>query len=592
MIINKQEVLGAVVVMFLVVLSGCWNKDDVNPTEKNKALLFNFDTLQAKAASFRPVPGKRGGTLRLPRYNEPESFNPITNLHAVPHMFEGLVRIDGITGDPVPGLCEKWEVSENQLTWKFYIRKNVLWSDSVQFTAYDVEFTFNKLIYDKKIKPNIARSIFTYAGKKIDVQVVDSFCVQFVLPIKDFSFIRYMSQEILPKHICESVVKKGGFSDYPGLASDLTQMAGTGPFLISSYASYNSIVFVRNPLYWKTDETGLRLPYLDSIVYVLVSDIDEAIGCFKNGEIDYMSLSGNEFKELTVSDSAYSTIYLGPALGCNALAVNQNVGVDAVSGGAFVNSFKQKWFSNKNFRKALSFAINRRNLIDSIFFKKGYIQKSPLSRGCGDFYYNDCLDYSLDIKKAKSLLAEEGFGDSNGDGVLEDKDSNPVQLSLYVNNGNSSRKKMAELIIKDFDKLGIKIDLHSIDNKIFEQKLFSSPYDWDLALVGFAGGKDPMAAKDIWHSEGKYHIWNFASKTKSPWQISVDSLFDEASKEPDVKKRKLFFSLWQKIVSDELPLIFTVQSERILVVSNKIGNVNPTIYGGLLHNIEQLYEVK
>ena len=122
---------------------GCAERKEKVLSQEEKdsiAMVFNYDTLQNRAKAFIPETGKYGGTLTLPAYSEPATFNPITSPGTVSHMYEGLVQINGVTGEPEPCLAREWNVSDDNVTWKFHLRKGVQWSDSVPFSAYDVEF--------------------------------------------------------------------------------------------------------------------------------------------------------------------------------------------------------------------------------------------------------------------------------------------------------------------------------------------------------------------------------------------------------------------------------------------------------------------
>ena len=579
--------------LLLTLLNRCVEKKvkELSLEEKNSiSLIFNYDTLQNRAKTFIHGIGKHGGTLTLPAYAEPASFNPITTPGAVPYMYEGLVRINGVTGKPEPCLAEEWEASEDNLTWKFYIKKGVLWSDSVSFTAYDVEFTFNDVIYNEKVKSNIPRDMFSINGNKIAVTALDSMTVQFILPKAFAPVLVYMTQEILPKHAYEKFLKYDSFSDSLGITTPPDSMVGTGPYLLASYSPYNSITFKRNPLYWQKDREGNRLPYIDSVNYVLVSDLEEALQSFKSGEIDYLAADGNDYKELGKGDTNYSIFHLGPAFGSNFIVCNQNTGIDSTTGEPYVDSVKQKLFRNKMFRKAVAHVVNRERIIDLCLNGRGYAQWSPVSPAVGYRYNPNVQRYPYDLKKADTILSNEGFKDIDNDGLLEDKDSNSIELSLIVNNSNTLRRNMAEIICMDLERIGLKVNLQLVDYRIIYRKIYNPPFDWDMAMLGLSGGMELHLGRDVWLSSGKHHVW-FPNQKKpsTPWEARIDELFDAGTVILDSAGRKAVYDEWQEIAADELPLIFTVRSERILCISKRVGNVNASVHGGLLHNIEKLF---
>ncbi len=585
----SQFYLLVILISGIVINCGKWKEQDL-PQDEGVSLSFNYDSLVNCARAFTPAIGKQGGTLTLPLYAEPATFNPILAPGAVPHMYEGLVRINGATGEPQPCLAEDWIVSEDNCEWKFFIRRNVLWSDSIPFSAYDVAFTFNELIYNKNIPPNISRDMFTINSDRMRVTVLDSFTVIFILPKVFAPFIGYMTQEILPKHAYEKWLKNSAFSDSLSVKTSPRIMVGTGPFLLASYTPYSNLTCVRNPLYWRLDSVGNSLPYLDSIIYIIVSDLDEAQESFKNGEIDYLAADGNDYAKLDENDSAYSLFHLGPALGSNCILFNVNSRVDSGSGKLYVDAKKMAWFWNKNFRKAVAHAINRQRIIDVYMKGRGYPQCSPLSPAVGNFYNPAVVTYLYNLQKAGTLLREEGFTDRNGDGFLEDPDSNTIEFNLVVNSGNTLRKNIAEIICMDLERLGIKVHLNSIDKKIMYKNLYHPPYDWDMVMLGFSGGFEPHLGRDIWQSSGKHHLWAPGhQKPATQWETRINHLFDAGTAILDKEGRQAIYHEWQYIASDELPMIFTVRSERILGISNRVKNVNPAVHGGLLHTIEKLF---
>lgn len=579
--------------LLLTLLHSCAERKEKVLSQEEKdsiALVFNYNTLQNRAKAFIPEVGKYGGTLTIPAYSEPASFNPITSPGAVRYMYEGLVRINGATGEPEPCLAQEWEVSDDNLSWKFHIREGVQWSDSTPFSAYDVEFTFNDIIYNEQVGPNVPHEMFTIDGSRISVTALDSMTARFVLPKAFAPFLVYMTQEILPKHAYEKYLKYDSFSDSLGLTTPPDSMVGTGPYLLASYSPYNSLVYRRNPLFRRKDREGNNLPYFDSITYMFVSDLDDALQFFKSEEIDYLAADGNDYKELRQGDTEFSIYNLGPSYGSNFTLFNQNTGIDSTTGKSFVDPVKQKWFKNKMFRKAIACAVNKKRIIDLCMQGRGYAQWSPLSPAVGYFYNPKVWKYPYDLKKADTILTAEGFKDIDGDGFLEDSDSNTVEFTLIINNSNTMRKNMAEIIVMDLERLGIKVNLQLIDSKIVYNKLYNPPYDWEMAMLGLSGGTEPHLGREIWHSSGKHHLW-FPSQEKpsTSWEARINELFEAATVILDSSGRKALYDEWQEIAADELPLIFTVRSERILCISKRVGNVNPSVHGGLLYNIEELF---
>ncbi|MBD3347047.1 MAG: ABC transporter substrate-binding protein [Chitinivibrionales bacterium] len=581
----------------LISLVGCGSIKD---RKASKVEGIDYMALQKKAETFVPEIGTYGGELIMSTISDPKSFNPITATETstsefTQYIYEGLTRIDGVTRMPEPNLAESWEVSEDGLTWIFHIRKGVLWSDSVPFSAYDVEFSFNDLIYNEDINPNSARDILLIEGKKIEVTPLDSHRVKFVLPTPFAPFLRTVNggvAPILPKHRYEKFVKSGTFSNALGIQTPPDSMVGTGKFLLDSYVSSQKVTFRRNPLYWEKDSAGNRLPYLDRLVYMIVSDQNTELLRFKRGEIDVLAAKGEDYPGLKKEEakSNYTVFRLGPATGSSFLFFNQNTLTDSETGKPYVDPVKQSWFRNPRFRKAVAHALDKESMIRIVMNGLGYPQWGPMTPSEGYFYNPDVPRQEYDLEKAKKILADEGFKDSDGDGILEDADGNTVEFSFITNSGNNVRVKIAEIIRKDLETLGFKVHFQQMEFNSLVQRIDNRPFNWDAILLGLTGGPEPHFGKNVWHSSGTLHMWFPRQKEPSTeWEATIDTLFVSGVKELDKAQRKAIYDEWQRVAAEKLPLIYTVLNERTVCISNKFKNINPSPNGGVLHNIEKIY---
>jgi peptide/nickel transport system substrate-binding protein len=221
----------------------------------------------------------------------------------------------------------------------------------------------------------------------------------------------------------------------------------------------------------------------------------------------------------------------------------------------------------------------------------GYPQSGPMSPSEGFFFHPDVPTYPFDTAKAKATLAEAGFSDRNKDGVIEDPTGHPVEFSLYTNTGNVVRSKLAEIICRNLSAVGIKVHFQHLEFSALTDRIDNPPYAWDAALLALTGNVEPHFGKNVWQSSGYLHMWFPGQKTPATsWEARIDSIFAAGSSELDESKRKALYGEWQRIAADQLPFIYTVLPEQIFCISNKFKNVNPSVTGGLLHNIERIYE--
>ncbi len=559
------------------------------------SFFLSLFSLQLAAAENNVCRVRQGGRLVLAVTSGPRSFNHIlakeTSTTAITSLiFEGLTRTDGVTQEVEPNLAKAWEVSDDGKTWTFHLREDVEWSDGEPFTASDVVFTFDQLIYNPEISTS-SRDIFTVEGKTIEVNKIDTFTVEFNLPIKFAPFLRMMTQSILPKHCLKDVVKRGEFSHHWGLDADPEDIIGTGPFKLKRFRPGERIVLEKNKSYWQRDEFGCRLPYLDELVYVIVRNQDVALLKFLEGEIDYTSVRGQDYPIVKPQeDKGNFTVYeVGPQLGSNFLVFNQNTSVNPETGKTYINPEKLSWFTQIKFRKAVAYAIDRQSIIDIVYNGLGYRQYSPVPESAGFFHNPEVKEYEYNPEKALKLLEEIGIYDRSGDGVLEDRKGNQIRFNLTTNADNEQRRSIAGIIRRDLEEIGFRVNFLPLAFNQVVARL-DSTYDWDAVLLGLTGGPEPHFGRNVWASSGHLHMWHPRQKEpQTEWEAEIDFIFNQAVQILDEDKRKTLYDRWQEIVSEKLPFIYTVQPANIFAIRDNFGNLEPTSLGGAFHNIEEIY---
>jgi len=544
---------------------------------------------------YKPKVGRIGGTLQLSTIADPKSFNAVmakeTSTTAITgRVFEGLTRENGITGRVEPNLAERWEVSADGLTWTFYLRKDVQWSDGRPFTAADVEFTYNRLI-DNDDHPNSARDILTVGGKFPEVKMLDEHVVQFRTPTRYAPFLRAVGMEILPKHKLEKLVDDRKFASAWGLDTGPKEIVGTGPYMLEKYLPAQRVILRRNPNYWRRDAAGNRLPYMSEIIYAIVQNEDVARLKFDSGEIDVYGVRGQDYFEMQQNSKQgnYTIFRLGPAYGSNFVVFNMNPEKNPKTGEPFVEPHKSAWFRDVRFRRAIAYAMNRRSMIRAALYNLGYIQHGPMSPRAGYFYNENVVKYRYDPKRAVALLREMGLTDRNKDGTLADAAGNPVKFIIMTNSGNRVREQLAGMIAEDLRRIGMEVKPALLEFNLLTTKL-DTCVGWDAILLGLTGGPEPHFGKNVWDSSGQLHMWYpRQEKPDTPWEAEIDRIFELGVQELEPEKRKQLYDKWQMIVSQQLPYIYTVLPASITAVRNRFGNLAPATYGGALWNLEEVY---
>ena len=506
------------------------------------------------------------------------------------YLFEGLTETSWLTDQVEPLLAESWEHSEDGLTWTFHLRKDVTWHDGQPFTAHDVEFTFNRIIYNHDI-PASSRPTFHFrflneaTGEweeaPMTVTALDDHTVQCILPLPFAPFLRSMGTAIYPKHILEKHVDDGTFADTWDINTDPAEIIGAGPFTIGSYVPGERVVLQRNPGYWLKDDAGNSLPYLDEVVRIIVPDLEAELDKFLSGEADVHGLLGEEFAQMEpLQEEGNFTIHKrGPGFGTTFLGFNLNPGKNPDTGDPYLDPTKLAWFQEKEFRQAVAHAIDKSKIIDDVQHGLGYPQWSSVSPSAGDFHNPDIRKYEYDLDAANAILDDLGWRDTDGDGIREDTDGNPIEFSLVTNTGNSVREKVGEIISQGMKDIGLGVDYKLIEFGDLVAQL-TATYDWEAMIIGFTGGPDPYSGINFWHSGEALHLWNpNQPQPATEWEAEIDELYIRGSQELDHEKRVGYYHRAQEVAAENVPVIYTTLSERLTAVRNIFGNTTATLYG-------------
>ena len=558
--------------------------------------------LRRNAAVFDYTVGSRGGRLTLATISEPLTFNlAISNdagsSNVLGYLFEGLTETSWLTDEVEPALAESWERSPDGLTWTFHLRRDVTWHDGEPFTAHDVDFTFNRIIYNDEI-PASARGTFEFPyldeegawqTDRMTVTAADDHTVQITLPVPFAPFLRSLGTSIYPEHLLAPHTEDGGFTSVWGIDTDPTEIVGTGPFSIAGYEPGERLVLQRNPNYWMTDAAGNRLPYLDEIVHVVVEDLEAELAAFGDGTSDTHGVLGAEYAELEPlqADRNFTIHRRGPAFGTTFLAFNVNPGSDPETGEAYLDPVKTGWFGNTLFRRAVAHSIDKDTLIGEVQHGFGYPQWSSISPAAGDFFNPDVQRYEYDPVLANEILDELGWTDSDGDGVREDAAGNPIEFTLVTSTGNTVRERTTEVIQQGMEAIGLAVDYTAVEFGELVGQLTAS-YDWQTMVIGFTGGPDPHGSINLWHSSEELHLWHPNQESPATdWEAEIDELFVSAGQELDHAARVAKYHRVQEIVAENVPLVYITVPERLTAVRNVFGNTTPTLFG--LWDIRYLY---
>lgn len=562
------------------------------PIEKN-VTINGVDYLQSQA----PV-GKFGGTFVSSTIGEgPKTFNPFNSKDNISSqmseiMYDGLVTTDPVTGDTIPKLAKSFTVNGKEYIVK--LRHGIKWSDGKPITADDVVFTWQNIILDGFGNTSIRDSI-VINGKLPTVEKIDNYTVKFVTPEPFAPFLRMLSSPIAPKHVFEPAVKKGKayFEGFLSTNTPPKDFVISGAFKLKEYVPAQRVVFERNPNYYVINKDDKKLPYLEKIVYLIVGDINNQVLKFEGGELDEISLQGANvarFKEME-KHGDFTVYNIGPDTGTMYIAMNMNNRKND-KGKYYVDPKKQVWFQDKNFRQAVDYAIDRKNMVFNI--ANGLAEPLFTPETLNSIFLNKSLKgYDRNIEKSKELLKKSGFSWDKA-GHLIDKFGNHVEFDLYTNAGNTEREAIGVMVKQDLEDLGMKVNFKPIEFNSLVNKLMAT-LDWDMVIMGFTGSPlEPNGGKNVWLSDGTLHIFNqrLEKDLNSPrydFEKRLDYLYTQGALATKFEDRKKYYDEYQKIVYDEKPLIYIYSPIRIVALRNKFQNIYPTSLGGVTHNIEEIF---
>ncbi len=601
------------------LISGCGGQEkfansnvavsDQDRTDKDLAIAQNGAVVEPAS-----LPGKYGGKMTDASPGDPKTFNlwvagDATSSGAVGALYSALIERNSYTLQWESALAELPKVSADGLTWTFTMKPGLKWSDGAPITVDDVIFTLD-VIYDEKVQTNFREGMILDApdGKggfkrvPLKYRKVDGANVEFKFPVKYAPARDILNFSIAPKHKLEKLWKQGqpketAFNPAWGVDVDVKELVSSGPWIITDYKPGQRIVYGRNPNYWKKSDTGQQLPFLDQYVNLIVPDFNTTTLKFLAGDTDVLSVQQTDYKTVKAKEKSgnFTVRNLGPTFSTAYLGFNLNM----QSKPAKENPELFKLFNDTRFRQAVSHAVDRDKLVRNVYdglARPGYGPESPANKV---FYSDEVPKTTFDLEKAKSLLAEIGLKDGNGDGILELPSGKPVTFNIITNVENKLRVGIATIVSSDLRKIGIDAKftplafnsvISKLDNKPQPGKPYP-PFDWQAVILGWTGGIEPNNGKNIWMSAGNFHQWDpYQQKPHRPWEAKIDELFRQGAQELDETKRKAIYLEFQKIVAEQQPFIYTVVPDAISALKNKYGNIKPCPVGGVTWNIEEIFD--
>ncbi|MEO9148939.1 MAG: ABC transporter substrate-binding protein [Burkholderiaceae bacterium] len=489
---------------------------------------------------------KKGGTLIVGNTQTARHLNgavqsgiatamPSTQLFASPLRFDD-------QWNPQPYLAESWKLSDDGKSLTLNLRKDAVFHDGKPVTSEDVAFSV------MAIKAN--HPFQTMMGPVEKVETPDAHTAIIRMSEPHPAIVLAMSPAlcpILPKHIY------GDGQDLKNHPRNSQDVVGSGPFKFVEFQPGRRVVLERFDKFFLKGK-----PYLDRVIFNITPDTQSLLLGLERGEIHMVPLLTvptdlkrlKDDKKVTLTDKGYE-------------------GIGAVNWLAF--NLDRKPLSDIKVRKAIAHTIDKNFITKALMGGFATIDNGPIVPS-SPYATKDLVTYNLDLKKAAAMLDDAGY--------KAGADGERFKLTIdYLPNVDDQQKIVAEYVRSQLKKIGIAVDVRaSADFPSWAKKL--ADHDFDMSMDVVFNWGDPVigVARTYLSSNIKPIVW---TNTQSYKNAKVDELLASAGTELDLAKRKADYAAFQKIVTDELPILYINLTPYHTATLNKVGNVPMTIWGPL-----------
>lgn len=475
--------------------------------------------------------------------------------------------------EPFPNLAKSWEWSEDGTQLTMHLLEGAFWSDGEPFTADDVIFTWEAYVVDDNVNSPRHLDAWTWEGQPATLEKVDDYTVLFTFPIAKPLDMWYLLAEdvfhVMPAHQLQPLHPKWSTADpkptyqdfADALAPDDLPLVTMGPWVITEYITDELMIMRRNPYYWKVDEAGNQLPYMDEIQY---RKGPTGVGrdlCTIAGDCDHMNLENpSTFVEAMTQaqeeDAAY-TVTWGPETLGYYIEFNYSLqlGIEGDRDTALRNLFR-----DLRFRQALSYATDRDGIAQSIMrgpFLRGWA--GGLYPGAPEFDKESVVYYPFDVASANILLDEMGLMDTDGDGVREWAEGpmagEPVAIQLTANQDQAEARTIGEALVNLWGAVGIQINLRLVDSATrtdaveagtWDMFVNRGPQEFALPFKNVTG-LGPITDNFEWH-----RVAPGQERTLMDFEPELIDIINEYRLTFDTEGRKALMFDYNKIVTENV----------------------------------------
>lgn len=500
----------------------------------------------------------RGGRLVDASSGDASNLIPMVAGDAASHAIAGQLYLPLLKTDRnlklVGLLAKSWDVSPDMLTITFHLRQDVHWTDGKPFTADDCVFTLDLMLDEHTQSPYKSDYLRIASYEAPDAH---TFVVHYKEPFSPALF-SWAGLSILPAHIFRGVdIMDTPLSRHP--------KATLGPYSLAGWQEQQSITLHANPDYFDGPV------WIDERITRVIPDPATQFLELSAGNLDMMSLNPMQYsrqfdKKPRLKRDFKRYKYL--SFGYTYLGFN----------------LKRRKFADRRVREAIAYAIDRQELVDGVLLGLGEVIATPYKPGTP--WVNTAVHpRPFDPEKARKLLAEAGWTDHDGDGIV-DKNGQPLSFTVLTNNGNKMRADTATIMQQRLKAVGIAIKVRLVEWSAFIEN-FINKRDFDAVILGWSLTPKPDQY-NIWHSsQTGPRQFNFVSYRND----KVDRALVAARRTFDTTERKRLYDIVQEEIHKDVPIVFLYAAYSLPVVHRRILGIEPAP-AGIGYNSEQWYVPK
>lgn len=560
------------------------------------------EPLVYKAANMPDGAGVYGDTMRHVVGGRPEGWNYIAGqsqgwggidiaLSECLTRTAPLFQVDAKDTEPLPNLAKSWEWSEDGHKLTMHLVKGAKWSDGEPFNADDVMFYWEDAVIDPNVSPLGGGASPEAFGEGTTLKKIDDYTVEWTFkaafPKQYLYTMAYPSFCPGPSHILKPQHPKYSKNTYNQFKNafppEYMNMPVMGAWVPVSYRPDDLIVLRRNPYYWKVDEKGQQLPYLNEVHYKLSTWADRDVQAVA-GSGDFSNLEQPENFVASLKRAADPNAPARLAFGPRLIGYNLQMNFSANGWGNPDERGQAIRELNRNevFRQAVTSALDRKAIGDSLV--KGpftAIYPGGISSGTSFYDRSSTVYYPFNLEAAKAALASIGLKDTDGDGFLnfpkETLGGRNVEITLLVNNGYATDKSLAEGLVGQMAKLGLRVVINSLDSNQRDAAHYGGQFDWLVrrnstelsSVVQNTEQLAPVGPRTSWNHrapEGK-------ELDLMPFEKDMADIVRKFISSQDNAERAELMKQYQKVYTQNLYTIGLTEYPGALIVNKRFSNV-------------------